>query len=230
MKFVLLIDGGYARALARTKSQDGGYYSPDFIRHIYQQCRMAPRQAEPLLHRFSSDTMITMEHDEWGSLLRVLYYDAPPFQGTRELPVSGKKKHFFEADSFLRQLANLDYIAVRRGHLKFQAWTPRTKEPRKDEDYRPVFVQKGVDTRMTLDIATFCQRKTVDRIVLLCGDTDIIPAMKYARESGIQVTLLQLPYPAQKLSPNLLAHCDFVHPLQWPVPAPNLQNVTSEAK
>ena len=215
MKFVLLIDGGYARALAKSKSPNKRYYCPEFIQSIYQQCRIAAKNTQPILG-WHDRGGVTMPNDVWGSLLRVLYYDAPPFRGELDLPVSKEKKVFSEPDSFLRKLATLDYIAVRRGYLKFKAWTPKTKEPKKDEDYRPVFVQKGVDTRIALDIAAFCRQQTVDRIVLLSGDTDIIPAMKYARQAGLQVTLLQLPHPAQKLSSYLLAHCDFVYPVEWP--------------
>lgn len=195
MKFAILIDGGYARALAHAKSSDKRYYRPEFIQDVCSQCR-------------------NTEADY--NLLRVLYYDAPPFHGEVKLPVSGEKKVFFYSDSFFRKLAALDYIAVRSGYLRFQAWAPKTKEPKTDEDYRPVFVQKGVDTRIAMDVATFCERKTVDRIVLLSGDTDMIPILKHARIAGLQTVLLQLPPPAQKLSQSLLAHCDFLRNLQWP--------------
>ncbi|MCY4031160.1 MAG: NYN domain-containing protein [Hyphomicrobiales bacterium] len=149
-------------------------------------------------------------------MLRFLYYDAPPFEGMVRLPVSKKRKQVRESGSFLDDLAVLNYVAVRRGQLRFKAWAPKKKQPIRDEDYRPVYEQKGVDTRIALDIANFCARKTVDRIILFSGDTDLIPALKYARIAGLQTALLQLPPPARKLDRKLVAHSDLVLNIEWP--------------
>lgn len=197
MRFAVLIDGGFARRLAGVKSQKDGYYSLAFIRNIYEQCSSAG-YCSP------------------DGLLRVLYYDAPPFKGMVSLPVSKQQKLLHQPDSFLDELAALDHVAVRRGHLRFQAWAPKKEQPRKDEDYYPVIIQKGVDTRIALDIANFCASKAVDRIILFSGDTDLIPALKYARIAGLQTALLQLPPPARKLTRKLVAHSDLVLDIQWP--------------
>ena len=199
MRFAILIDGGHARALAKAKSQDRNYYRPEFIRDVCNQCCAKE-----------------MEEAADSRLLRVLYYDAPPFPENIPLPVSGKKQRVHGHDSLLKELATQDYIAVRRGRLKFRGWVAKKRNPRTDEDYRPDFVQKGVDTRIAMDIANLCQWKSIDRIVLLSGDTDMIPVLKHARINGLQTVLLQLPPPAKGLSHNLLAHCDFVRHLQWP--------------
>lgn len=47
-----------------------------------------------------------------------------------------------------------------------------------DADFAPIFEQKGVDMRIGLDIATFAERRSVERVLLVSGDTDMIPAMK----------------------------------------------------
>ena len=62
--------------------------------------------------------------------------------------------------------------------------------------------------RIGLDMATFSYERTVERIILVTGDTDFIPAMKMARRSGLQVVLVQLV----KLSHvwGLLPHTDIV--------------------
>lgn len=221
MRFGLLIDGGYARALAKAKSPVQEYYGLGFIQDICRQCCVPPSEHKYSARSKHPATRVAippglLDKEDWGVLLRIMYYDAPPFRGTLELPVSGEMQEFSESDSFLRRLAALDHVAVRRGHLRFKAWTPKKKQPKEDKDYRPVFEQKGVDTRIALDIAAFCEQKTVDRIVLMSGDTDMIPALKYARKAGLRVTLLQLPPPAQKISPLLLEHCDFLYPMAWP--------------
>ncbi len=68
--------------------------------------------------------------------------------------------------------------------------------------------------RIGLDIATLCQNKAVDRIILVSGDTDCIPATKHGRKAGIQVVLVKLP--GSHLAPELLAHVDFQRAVTWP--------------
>ena len=70
--------------------------------------------------------------------------------------------------------------------------------------------------RIGLDIATFSDRRSVDRVLLVSGDTDMIPAMKHARKSGLEVGLVQLPQPARGLHNTLKAHADFVRHVGWP--------------
>ena len=38
-------------------------------------------------------------------------------------------------------------------------------------------------------------KRIVDRIVLISGDTDMIPAMKLARREGVQVVLVEVASP-----------------------------------
>ena len=66
------------------------------------------------------------------------------------------------------------------------------QKPLDDSDYKPNYEQKGVDMQIGLDIATFSYERTVERIILVTGDTDFIPAMKMAHRSGLQVVLVQL--------------------------------------
>ena len=47
--------------------------------------------------------------------------------------------------------------------------------------------QKGVDLRIGLDIATSALRCVVSILVLVSGDSDLVPAMKFARIEGLKV-------------------------------------------
>lgn len=153
-------------------------------------------------------------------LLRVLYYDAPQYQGTVQLPVSGGVKTFENSDRWLTDLAKIERFAVRRGAIGFRGWKPKnipiSGRALTDADFAPVFEQKGVDMRIGLDIAVFADRKTVERIVMVSGDTDMIPAMKHARKAGLEVALVQIPPPAQPLHDNLHVHADFIRKVSWP--------------
>jgi uncharacterized LabA/DUF88 family protein len=68
--------------------------------------------------------------------------------------------------------------------------------------------------RIGLDMATFSEKKTVDRIILVTGDTDCVPAMKHVRIAGLQVVLVNLPN--GRRIPELLWHSDFQRSVDWP--------------
>jgi uncharacterized LabA/DUF88 family protein len=187
-----MIDGGHLRALTRMAKRT---YNPDYIEKIAHAC---------------------VEQDE--TLLRVLYYDCAPYEGKAKLPVSGETHEFKGSDRWLRDLATRDLFAVRRGVLKFRGFKPKkipiAPEKLKDTDFQPDFEQKGVDMRIGLDISNHATTKTVDRIILISGDTDCLPAMKHARISGLQIVLASLPN--HKVAPELLWHSDFERRVAWP--------------
>jgi uncharacterized LabA/DUF88 family protein len=60
------------------------------------------------------------------------------------------------------------------------------------DDMRRSLTQKGVDMRIGIDVATLAIKKQVDRIILISGDLDMIPAMKLARREGVQVAIVQV--------------------------------------
>lgn len=195
MKVALLIDGGYLRACAKAANHN---YDNQFIETFAHRCVL---QGE--------------------YLLRIFYYDSPQFRGTVQLPVSGNNTTFQSSDAWLRDLAKLERFAVRRGTLGFRGWKPKNipiagAAGLADADFVPVFEQKGVDMRIGLDIATFSRTKAVDRIILVSGDQDMIPAMKEARKSGLEVVSVQLAAPSKQLHDTLHAHSDFVRPVAWP--------------
>ena len=75
---------------------------------------------------------------------------------------------------------------------------------------KPVFEQKGVDMRVGLDIAAFANRRSVDRIVLVTGDTDMIPAMKQAmaeadRDVGIEFRVFSTQVKESLVQERLMA-------------------------
>ncbi|WP_127596412.1 NYN domain-containing protein [Nitratireductor alexandrii] len=192
MRVSVLIDGGHLRVLAR---QAGHAYKPDYIDKVAQAC-VAPDER----------------------LVRIFYYDCAPYIGKAKLPVSGKDFEFNGSDAWLRKLAARDLFAVRRGVLKFRGFKPKkipiSAATLTDADFSPDFEQKGVDMRIGLDIANHAATRSVDRIILLSGDTDCLPAMKHARISGLQIVLATMPN--HKVAPELLWHSDFERRVAWP--------------
>jgi len=188
----VLIDGGHLRVLTR---KSGRTYNPDYIEKVAHAC---------------------VEPDE--TLLRILYYDCAPYVGKVRLPVSGNEHEFQGSDAWLNALARKSLFAVRRGVLKFRGYKPK-KVPiaaaqLTDNDFSPDFEQKGVDMRIGLDIANHAAMKSVDRIILVSGDTDCLPAMKHARISGLQLVIIG--FPNHRVAPELLWHADFERRIAWP--------------
>lgn len=159
-------------------------------------------------------------HNKDEELLRVYYYDCPPYPYKETNPLSGNEIDFSATEIFKQQrsfqdkLARMDHIAFRSGVLSFDGWKigkkslkeliakQRTIEP---HDLIPDLKQKRVDIMIGLDIAWLASKNIVDRIVLVTGDADFIPAMKFARREGIQVVLVTL---GNKIKPEMREHTD----------------------
>jgi len=195
LKVALLIDGGYLRACAKAARKN---YDNVFINAFALNCILP---------------------DEY--LLRIFYYDSPQFRGTVQLPVSGQDTTFQSSDAWLKALAKLERFAVRQGTLGFRGWKPKNipiagGAPLTDQDFSPIFEQKGVDMRIGLDIANFSQTRGIDRIILVSGDQDMIPAMKQARKAALEVVSVQMPTPSKNLHDSLKAHSDVIRNVAWP--------------
>lgn len=167
-------------------------------------------------------TLMTEPRLQGRELFRAYYYDAPPFEGQATHPMDGSRINFAGTPQARLNQALMDSLelqpdfAVRRGQCLHTGWklggralrsltkTPRSIEPR---DVVPDFVQKGVDIRIGLDIAWIALKRTSDILVLVTGDSDFIPAMKFARKEGLKVYLATLGHGVRR---ELKAHSDFV--------------------
>ena len=196
-KVAVFIDGGHLRACAKSANRP---YTPELVVKIAKAC------VEPA-----------------ETLFRILYYDCEQFAGSVKLPVSGNTKSYPGGSPFLSDLAREELVAVRRGILKSRGWERRPSSLKSgapsvaltDADFQAKWEQKGVDLRIGLDIVTMTESRAADLIVLLTGDTDLIPAMKLARGRGLQLAGLDLPN--RKIVPELKPHLDFFRNLAtWP--------------
>ena len=68
--------------------------------------------------------------------------------------------------------------------------------------------QKGVDMKIGVDIASIAYKKQVDKIILISGDSDFVPAAKLARREGIDFVLDAMH---QNIKPELSEHIDGLH-------------------
>lgn len=141
-------------------------------------------------------------------LFRIFYYDCRPFgeiikdtQG-RDIDYS-KSASFISKNKYLNDLCCKDRMALRLGELSFNGW----KQDIHSKKLKPDFKQKGVDMKFGLDMATMATKHTVDKIVLVAGDSDFVAPIKFARKEGMLIYL----YPMKnRIKANLRGHCDFV--------------------
>ena len=158
------------------------------------------------------------------ALHRIYYYDAEPMKGTKPKPLTGdpgEKQNFSATDLYqynmrlLNDLKKNRYFAVRLGEVVFRGWLvmPQKLQPGGEQtsltveanDLIPNIQQKGVDMRIGLDIAALTLKGHVDVVVLVTGDSDFIPALKFARREGKQTFLYTL---GQRIRPEMYAHTD----------------------
>ena len=168
---------------------------------------------------------IVLDHVGPGNeLYRVLYYDCLPFDKAIINPISGNTVDFSKTSearfrtALFEELKRMRKVALRLGYLKdHKTWEfhPKvTKEllaKRKllsqlsESDVTYSITQKGVDIRIGCDIAALSYKHLVDRIVLISGDSDLVPAAKVARREGIDFILDPIWNP---IDPSLLEHVD----------------------
>lgn len=158
-------------------------------------------------------------------LYRIFYYDAAPFEGDSHNPITGKSVSFKKTDIFkfrntlFTELKKQRKIALRLGFLKNSSrlWNIKAKYTKDlisgkkniadlgefDVEYR--LTQKAVDMKIGLDIATLAFKERVDQMVLIAGDSDFVPAAKFARKEGVDFILDPMLNP---IDPSLHEHID----------------------
>jgi uncharacterized LabA/DUF88 family protein len=158
-----------------------------------------------------------------AELFRVYYYDAPPFEGTAVNPLDQTTLDFSTTPQARLNRSLIDSLelepdfAVRRGVILQSGWklgsaalkslSRRRTTPLTGKDLVPDMAQKGVDIRIGLDIAWISLKRLVDGLVLVTGDSDFVPAMKFARKEGLRIYLEALGHGVRR---ELKAHADVV--------------------
>lgn len=199
IKFALLIDGGFLRRRLRAVLHDDETFAAAVSRFI--------------------NGMGNCTELRDLSLYRTFYYDAEPYSRAKEKPLNGGMEYFSKSvevqksGEVIRDLRRLPFVAVRLGNTDFRGWRvkPQALPIATDQvtitsqDLVADIQQKGVDMRIGLDVAALSLKKFADVIVLVSGDSDFIPVLKFARTEGRQVFLFTLGH---RIKEELRAHAD----------------------
>ncbi|UVO54972.1 NYN domain-containing protein [Sphingomonas sp. SUN039] len=158
-------------------------------------------------------------------LYRIFFYDCQPLTKRTHLPISKRALNLAGTDVAKSRLAiheallNVRKVALRLGRLNDQfGWRVKPLSVERwladsssfaptDDDFELDTVQKGVDMRLGLDVASMAFKRQVSQIVLVAADADFVPAVKLARREGIDVVLDPMGAPAAS---DLVANCDGV--------------------
>lgn len=200
MHFAILIDGGFARRkLGTTKA----FATADSFSSLVEE--LCAHQA-----------LSTMR------LHRVYYYDSVPLEGAETIPLKGGTIEFGNQDvasrskSLFAELGKRPHFALRMGELSFNGWRLKKRKLDREKgdslqiqagDLQPQISQKGVDMRIGMDIAALTLKKLAQVIVLVTGDSDFVPAMKFARREGAQLFLVPL---GQHMKSSMYEHSDLI--------------------
>lgn len=159
------------------------------------------------------------------NLYRIFYYDCKPSEKTIYHPLTKsnvdlKKSPLYSwYQEFFNQIISKRKVALRLGELlesnagymlnpsalKKLCRKEITVDDLTEQDFTLSIQQKGVDMRIGLDIASLAQKRLVEQIVLIAGDSDFVPAAKHARREGIDFILDPLWQPVK---PSLFEHID----------------------
>lgn len=160
-------------------------------------------------------------------LYRIFIYDAPPMAKRihhpftkKSIDLSKSNEALFRKD-FHKILMKTPNISLRFGYIdeKNAHWRIKNEKLQlllkgkisfseiKEEDLEYYGKQKGVDMKIGLDIATLTHKKLVEKIVLISGDSDFVPAAKLARREGIKFVLDSM---GQNIKEDLHEHIDWL--------------------
>ncbi len=169
---------------------------------------------------------INKKNDE--ELYRIFFYDCKPLDKKVHYPYTqtpldlSKSSTYKERKELHGHLISKPCLALRLGYLDANnaRWIIHNKEKEKklfkgeiyitdftNDDFIYHAKQKGVDIKIGLDIATLALKKLVQKIVLISGDSDFVPAAKLARVEGIIFTLDPMGNPIRE---DLEEHIDYL--------------------
>ena len=160
-------------------------------------------------------------------IYRIFYYDTEPFKEKGHNPVTKRSIDFSRTTVAVQQNALLDSIkktpncALRLGRTVWRGnqWilAPEklkslfngkiTVDDLGEKDIKPRIEQKSVDMKIGIDIAMIATKRLADVLIIITGDSDIVPALKLARQEGMQVGLDPLRHP---IDAELSEHVDFI--------------------
>ncbi|HCE1002901.1 TPA: NYN domain-containing protein [Staphylococcus aureus] len=209
-KVAILVDGGYYRNISAKVY--GKVTAKERADELYSYCNRHLKETH-------------FKEEIYNKLYRIFYYDCPPIDKIVYHPLLKKNVNFSNTDTkkwtedFFKEMSKKRKVALRLGELseysvEYNLKYSITKKllngsidlnDLKEKDFSLSLQQKGVDMKIGLDIASLSFKHQVDKIILIAGDSDFVPAAKLARTEGIDFVLDSL---GADIRNNLSLHID----------------------
>lgn len=205
---------------------DGTFFIKRNLFHFHRTlANTTPQQMATAIHNHCLKHIRQNDDEE---LYRIFFYDCKPLTKKAHYPLSGKSIELSKEPTYtfkmalFKELVDKPCLALRFGYLdeKNAEWIIKDESKRKkflkglittndltDQDYMYLAKQKGVDMKIGLDIASLSLKKLVQKIVLISGDSDFVPAAKLARREGIHFVLDPM---GNQIRPDLEEHIDWL--------------------
>lgn len=186
---------------------DLGFFLPRY-RSLIERDAEPPHTPKQVAHAVFQTALSHVSRQRGEQLYRIFVYDCKPLAKKARYPISGKSVDFSKTrlyhfrNELHRELVCKRKVALRLGELmEGSRWIVKpaplerllkrrlTIEQLTDSDLRYDVAQKGVDIKFGIDIASLAYKRLVEKIVLVTGDSDFVPAAKLARREGLDVVL-----------------------------------------
>lgn len=209
---------------------DGDFFIRCYKSHLKKQSGDKYENLNPKKLAYNIHTHclkhINKKNDE--ELYRIFFYDCKPLEKKVHYPHTqqaldlSKSSTYRERKELHEHLISKPCLALRLGYLDANnaRWVIRDQKKEKKLFKGEIYItdftnndfiyhakQKGVDIKIGLDIATLALKKLVQKIVLISGDSDFVPAAKLAWVEGIIFTLDPMGNPIRE---DLEEHIDYL--------------------
>jgi len=205
---------------------DAGFFTRRFTKLADPSMKANPKQlAKAMWHYWIKH----VDRKNGEELYRIFYYDCPPLTLKSHHPITNEFIDFSKSDitqynnALHLELLHQPYVACRMGHLStiennrgfirkdrvhnFKKLIRGEVDPKEIDpnnvSLRPI--QKGVDMKLGIDITSVVLKNLANKIVLISGDSDFVPAAKLARMEGAHFILDAM---GRKVKGDLAEHID----------------------
>lgn len=149
--------------------------------------------------RFDFDKLARHAADG-GRLIRTFYYYCSPYKSRQ--PTPEEETRYASHQRFIGFLQTLDRFELRQGRLAYRGQDSNTGQP--------ILEQKGIDVMLALDLVRIANSHQIQKAVLLTSDSDFVPAIRMAKDEGMEVILY---YEPGHVHADMLQCCDVAKPI-----------------
>ncbi|WP_070969095.1 NYN domain-containing protein [Vibrio sonorensis] len=188
---------------------DAGFFTRMFTAKIDPCMKLSP---ESLAKKMWGYWMCHVNKKAGEELYRIYFYDCPPLMEKSQHPITNKPIDFAKSElskyknDLIDALLKRPYVATRMGELSTidKEWGFKRDSSKKikkmfrgellagEIDPNDIVIkprQKGVDMKLGIDISCVVLKGFANKIVLISGDSDFVPAAKLARTEGAHFVL-----------------------------------------